>query len=90
MRIFKINNDANKIPWLLPVINKYYKYNCEPKSQIWEPYLVYNADPLKKIHSFYNIGTSGALVFDEHTLEICRTVFEMAGEILPIKVERDK
>jgi hypothetical protein len=41
-----------------------------------------------KIKNFYSIGTYGVLVFDEHTLEICRTIFEMAGEILPIKVER--
>jgi hypothetical protein len=88
MKIYNVKNDVKNIPWLLPIVNKYYSYSCESKTQIWEPYLVYNADPLKEIHNFYNIGTSGALVFDEYTLEICRTVFEMAGEILPIKVER--
>ncbi|GHT32494.1 hypothetical protein FACS189434_04360 [Bacteroidia bacterium] len=41
-----------------------------------------------KVKNFYSLGTYGAFVFDEYTLEICRTVFEMAGEILPIQIER--
>jgi hypothetical protein len=88
MKIFKIKNDSNNIPRLIPVVNRYHKYNCESKIKDWGIYEVYNADPIKKMKNFFTIGTASALVFDEHTLEICQTVFEMAGEILPIKVER--
>ena len=88
MTIYKILPDVKNIPWLLPVDNKYNKFNCEKKMPMWEPHLFYNADPMKKPHNFFTIGTSSVLTFDEHTLEICQTVFEMAGEILPIKVER--
>ena len=88
MKIFSINDDANLIPRLIPVNHKYYRFICEPLKEEWLPYEVYNASPAKKVKNFYSLGKSGILVFDEYTLEICRTVFEMAGEILPIRVER--
>ena len=90
MKIFKIRQDVENIPWLLPADNKYCKFDCSKKMPMWEPHLFYNADPKKKAHSFFSLGTSSVLVFDEHTLEICQTVFEMAGEILTIRVERAK
>ena len=90
MRIFKIKHDSNYVPRLIPIVNKYYNFNCEAKRSIWVPYEVYNSDPKIKVKNFYSLGTYSALMFDEYALEVCRTVFEMAGEILPIKVEREK
>jgi hypothetical protein len=88
MKIYSITDDANSIPRLIPVDNKYYKFKCESLKDNWIPYEVYNASPAKRIQNFYSLGKSGVLVFDKYTLEICRTIFKMAGEILPIKVER--
>jgi hypothetical protein len=90
MRIFRIENDANNIQVLLPVNKSFYgfKFNCESYLNNWDFYEMYISNPAKKNKNFYTNLTSGILIFDEHSLEICRTVFEMAGEILPINVER--
>ena len=88
MKIFRIKHDSNRVPRLIPVSNMYFDFKCQSKKKDWLPYEVYNADPIKETKNFYSLGMYGVLVFDEHALEICRPVFEMAGEILPIKVER--
>ena len=90
MRIFKIENDANNVQVLLPVNKQFYenKFKGEVLLNTWNIYEMYNSTPARKSKNFYTMLSSGVLIFDEYTLEICRTVFEMAGEILPIRVER--
>jgi hypothetical protein len=92
MRIFKIKTDTNNIQLLnLCDVSKRtlekFKFDCEPKMQDWEDDLFYIYNPKIKAKNFFSIG-SGCLVFDERTLELCRMIFEMSGEIIPIKVER--
>ncbi len=44
-------------------------------------------NPKTKPKNFYLLDSS-CLVFDQKTLELCRSVFEMSGEIIPIQIER--
>ncbi len=92
MKIFKIQRDSNNIQLIQPVDHSKItlersRFDCEPKKNNWEDILFYVHNPKTKPKNFY--GTSGAcLVFDEKTLELCAMVFEMSGEILPIRIER--
>src|SRR6218665_83516 len=88
MKVFRAQHNSNLVPHLLPTNSAYYDFDCKPKKNLWTPYNVYNADPIKKARNFYSIYTYGVLVFDDKALDICQTVFEMSGEILPIQVER--
>ena len=91
MKIYKIETDTNNIQLLQPVdqskINlDFMKFDCEPRLPEWEELLVYIYNPKIKPKNFYHF-TSGVLVFDEKALEVCQTLFEMAGEILILQVE---
>jgi hypothetical protein len=89
MRIFRIENDANNVQVLLPVNKSFYDYKFKGKPLFKLDFNeMYNSTPLRESKNFYTKLSSDILIFDEYTLEICRTVFEMSGEILPIKVER--
>lgn len=95
MRIFKISTDIRNVRQL-SIPEKYIlksdilEFDGIPKKEIWPdkwddlPFYVYN--PKNKEHDFWEFPD--VLLFNEHALEICRTVFEMAGEILTVKVER--
>jgi hypothetical protein len=93
MRIFQIRNNLKISQIVQPVDHTkitadFITFDCEPRSENWNedlPYYVYN--PKNKAQNFYHMGSS-ALIFDEKVLDVCQTVFEMAGEILPIQVER--
>lgn len=92
MNIFKIEDDTNNIQSIQPtdesLINlEFLKFDCESRKIKWSELEVYIYDPKTRPKNFYHF-TSGVLVFDEIALEICRTVFEMAGEILQLKVEK--
>jgi hypothetical protein len=92
MRIFKIKTDTNNVQLVQPVDHskitlEKFNFDCEPKMQNWEDDLCYIYNPKVKSKSFFHIDSS-CLIFDEKTLELCRTVFEMSGEIIPIKIER--
>jgi hypothetical protein len=94
MRIFKIKNDSNFVQVLCPVDNpstplSFLTFDCEPRETSWQEFEVYVQNPKTKAENFYSMP-SGILVCDGYALELCRTVFEMSGEILPIKVERGK
>jgi hypothetical protein len=64
-------------------------FNCKSKSQGWQPSDMYIFNPKKEKGNFYSLGGIGALAFDETVLDIMQTVFEMAGEILPIKIDNE-
>jgi hypothetical protein len=92
MRIFKIIKDSNNIQAVQPVkkvenLLDFLNFDCDSREDNWKEIEVYIYNPKTKPKNFYNMG-SGTLIFDEKTLDACETVFEMAGEILSIQVER--
>jgi len=92
MKIFKIINDSNNIQAIQPTkkigsVLDFLKFDCKSRINDWKEIEFYVYNPKIKAKNFYNMG-SGNLIFDEKTLDICRTVFEMSGEILPVRVER--
>lgn len=92
MRIFNIDLDANNVQ-ILNLVDQtkatleLLTFDCEPRSEAWVPFETYIFNPKIKPKNFFGLP-SGVLVCDEYALMKCRTIFEMAGEILPIKVER--
>jgi hypothetical protein len=96
MKIYRVKSDANNIQVTLPVDNeKEYEigqriFQCESKLEKWILPKYYIFNPKIKEKNFYTTMLSGILVFDGHALEICRTIFEMCGEILPIELENGK
>lgn len=95
MRIFKIKPDIKNVQQV-SIPEKYIlesdilEFNGTSKKAVWPqkwedlPFYVYT--PLQQPHNFW--GVPNALMFDEQALEVCRTVSEMAGEILTVKVEQ--
>jgi hypothetical protein len=64
------------------------KFDSQSRKSTWEDGLeCYIYNPKERAKSFYSFA-SGCLVFNHETLEICRTIFEMCGEILRIELER--
>ena len=94
MRIFKIKTDTNNIQLVQPsdhskITLERFKFDCETKKDDFKDVSFYIYNPKTKPMNFFSTG-GGCLVFDEKTLELCRTVFEMSGEIIPIEVERSE
>ena len=92
MQIFRVTEDANNVQLVQPTnpnldTLSLLNFDCEPRKKDWEELEVYVYNPKTKPKNFY-LMPSGILVFDEKVLDVCQTVFEMAGEILPIQVER--
>jgi hypothetical protein len=91
MRILKIIDDTNHIQLVQPTEEKelsFFQFSCKSRFKEWDkPLSVYVWNPATEAKNFYRL-TSGILVFDEKVLDVCQTVFEMAGEILPLQVER--
>jgi hypothetical protein len=91
MKVYKISSDVTNYQWIMPESEKdlfgALAFDCESKKKDWKPVDMYVFNPKKKKGNFYSLGGVGALVFDEQTLEIMRTVFEMSGEILPLNLD---
>jgi hypothetical protein len=92
MKIYKIKIDSNNVQAVQPILKienllDFMKFDCISKKENWKEIDVYVYNPKMKPKNFYNMGI-GTLIFDEKTLEICQSIFEMAGEILPIQIER--
>lgn len=92
MRIFRVKNDSNFVQVLSPIDNTKHglellTFNCEPRAQTWQDLMVYVQNPKVKPKNFFAMP-SGIIVCDKYALDVCRTLFEMTGEILPIQVER--
>ena len=92
MKIFQILTDSNNVQLVQPTNEKisddlnFFNFSCAPLFPDWKELEVYVYNPKTKPKNFYSMP-SGILVFDEKVLEVCQTVFEMAGEILPLQVE---
>jgi hypothetical protein len=94
MKIFKIKKDSNNIQQIQPtdfskITLERFNFDCEAKSKEFDDVVFYVNNPKTKPNNFYSTS-GGCLVFDEKTLELCRTVFEMSGEIIPIEIERSE
>mgnify|MGYP003585785276 CR=1 FL=1 len=87
MKIFQILTDSNNVQLVQPTNEKisddlnFFNFSCAPLFPDWKELEVYVYNPKTKPKNFYSMP-SGILVFDEKVLEVCQTVFEMAGEIL--------
>jgi hypothetical protein len=90
MKIYKLSEDVNKYQWIMPVEEKSLfdnlSFDCFSKKNEWVPLDMYIFNPKKKAGNFYSLGGAGALVFDEKVLDAMRSIFEMAGEILPLNL----
>jgi hypothetical protein len=94
MKIYRIKTDSNNVQAVQPVngnLSKmdYLKFDCEPRKSNWKGLEVYIYNPKTKPKDFYNMGWE-ILVFNEKVLNICQTLFEISGEILPLKDEKGK
>jgi hypothetical protein len=94
MRVFRVKEDLNNMQMLQPTdyskINlERFTFDCEPMRESWEEddLTFYISNPKIKPKNFYGLA-SGCLVFDEKVLSLCEMIFEMCGEVLPLKVER--
>src|SRR6218665_1104630 len=93
MKIYRIKTDTNNIQLVQPTDyslitdREFLDFKCEPRNSNWKELEVFIYNPKTKPKNFYGL-ISGILIFDEKVLEVCQTVFEMSGEILPIQVER--
>ena len=92
MKIYQIKTDSNNVQLVQPTDQNLdtlnlLNFDCEPRKVGWNELEVYVYNPKIKPKNFFSMP-SGILVFDEKTLDICQTVFEIAGEILPLQVER--
>ncbi len=92
MKIFEIETDANNVQWVMPrtrVENwlELSTFDCERKNDTFDPIEWYIFNPKKEKQNFFT-GVTGALVFDQAVYESeLFTLFEMAGEIIPIQME---
>ena len=93
MKIYKVIDDANNIQLVQPTDFNLIKnlnfldFDCDLRASEWKELEVYIYNPKTKPKDFYSM-ISGILIFNEKVLDICQTVFEMSGEILPLQVER--
>lgn len=97
MKIHKIKIDHKNAQWLISEVSEdldtleLKTFDCLEKKNDWNIEMNWYVDnPKKKEGNFYYV-TSGALAFDEKVYNSeLYTLFEMAGEILPIKLETGK
>jgi hypothetical protein len=95
IKIFSIESDVNKYQWLMPELPEddwleFLNFDCSDKNPNWSEIKWRSFNPLKKAGNFYHIG-SGSLVFDEEVYDSeMFTLFEMAGQILPMKLNEKK
>jgi hypothetical protein len=92
MNIYKVKTDTNNVQLVQPtdesLINlKFLNFDCESRKKDWKELEVYVYNPKTKPKDFYTM-ISGILIFNEKVLDVYQTIFEMAGEILPLQVER--
>lgn len=93
MKIFKIINDSNNMQIVAPTERAklidldFLNFDCNERLKDWGGLDVYVQNPKKPVKNFFSMP-SGILVFDKQVLNACESIFEMAGEILPIQVER--
>jgi len=90
MKIYKIIPDVDNYQWVMPknesdLMTKL-SFDCEPKKDKWQPVDMFVFNPKKKKGNFYSLGGIGALVCDEKALDVLLTSFEMAGEVLALKL----
>jgi hypothetical protein len=92
MKIYNVNTDSNNVQGLIPNVNEdilldVLSFDCISKENQLDNITWYIHNPKNKKGNFY-IGVNGALVFDQAVYDSeLFTLFEIAGEILPIHLE---
>jgi len=93
MKIFNIKRNTNNVQWVSPRVSEdeifdLLTFDCVTKKDTFEGIQWYILNPKKKRSNFF-MGISGALVFDKEVFDSeIFSLFEMAGEILELKMER--
>lgn len=93
--VYNVNSDHDNSQWLLPEIHEdrlldHLTFNCNIKNKDWSDIKWRSYNPLHRVGNFYH-ASSGFLVFDEKVYDSdIFTLFEMAGQILPMKVGQKK
>jgi hypothetical protein len=91
MKIFRIENDVDHYRYLLPEEQgclAFRELDGTPKAEAWSPPNVRICEPQLEIGNFYNFG-NGFLIADLRATEALCTLFEMAGELLPLPFNGD-
>lgn len=92
MEIYQVKTNLD-YQWVLPQIEEskllnLITFDCYPKVESWPNIDWYIYNPKRKKGNFFEIGHSGALVFDETVFNSdLYSLIEMAGEVLTIKLE---
>lgn len=92
MKIYTVDIDSNNVQWIIPIVPEeellnILSFNCIPKKNQFDAISWYVFNPKAKKGNFY-VGVTGALIFDQAVYDSdLFTLFEMAGEILPIYLE---
>ncbi|AXE18452.1 hypothetical protein DR864_12160 [Runella rosea] len=92
MEIYQVTTNLD-YQWVLPQIEEsellnLMDLNCYPKSKSWPNIDWYIYNPKKKKGNFFTTGSGGSFAFDEEVLNSdLFSLIEMAGEVLPIKLE---
>lgn len=92
MKIFEAKPDVNNVQWIIPnapekELLSVLTFDCESKSAQLKDIDWYIFNPKRKKCNFFS-GVNGALIFDQDVYDgDLFTLFEMAGEIIPLKME---
>ncbi|WP_066631278.1 hypothetical protein [Labilibacter marinus] len=96
MNVYSIKVDVNNYQWISPVIKDgsildYTVFNCQKKEKNLSEIEWYSINPNSKEGNFYSLGSNGAFAFDDKVYNSdLLSIFEMAGEVIPIKVKNKK
>jgi hypothetical protein len=90
MKVFEILSDVEVYRWIHPVDEGIWNTGMldfsGDKISNWTPIQCYVDNLKKEVGNFYEFS-GGALTFDKYTYETMGDIFEMAGEIFPLKME---
>ncbi|MDB5123563.1 MAG: hypothetical protein JWP94_1692 [Mucilaginibacter sp.] len=92
MKIYSVRPDSNNVQWVIPIVPEenilsVLSFDCITKKNGFDNIEWYIFNPKERKGNFYT-GVNGALIFDQEVYDSDLSIlFEMAGEILPIKLE---
>lgn len=95
MKVYRVKTDVRNYQWIMPDISEdnlldFIMFDCEAKNENWTDINWYIDNPKLKKGNFYHIH-GGSFAFDQQVYDSeLFTLFEMAGQILPINVEGQK
>jgi hypothetical protein len=89
MKVFRVNFDVNRYQSLLPVDEKIARpqldFDCTPRAESWHAPAMRVPNPALPAPDLWE-PASAAIAAAPPALERVRTIFEMAGELLPLRI----